>query len=267
MEAAPAFFGQYIPTGGKMYTKQIATVGLVAGSVIWASAAGAATITIGARPTSTAAFTQQGPSSTTGSLANTFSFSAGANTNQAWTNAVLGQFTAPPAIGLNNIFDSTSINIRGSMGPNPSTIGIAVTASDLSDPVSSPGNSLIPLISSFTSNALPTGWTATEQTFLNTDNSVFGMETPLGSASCTASGCVPATAAPVLVDLNAPYSLTAFYAVTSTGTGTANLAIDIAAQTVPIPGTLPLFASGLGALGLLWRKKRKAPRSTLPLTA
>jgi hypothetical protein len=31
------------------------------------------------------------------------------------------------------------------------------------------------------------------------------------------------------------------------------------AQTTPLPATLPLFASGLGALGLLgWRRKRKA---------
>ncbi len=45
----------------------------------------------------------------------------------------------------------------------------------------------------------------------------------------------------------------------------AFLAIDNASLTtnlpseVPLPATLPLFASGLGAFGLLrWRKKRKA---------
>jgi hypothetical protein len=30
-------------------------------------------------------------------------------------------------------------------------------------------------------------------------------------------------------------------------------------SSVPVPATLPLFATGLGALGLLgWRRKRKA---------
>jgi hypothetical protein len=35
-------------------------------------------------------------------------------------------------------------------------------------------------------------------------------------------------------------------------------------QVVPLPATLPLFASGLGALGLLgWRRKRKSTTSIL----
>jgi len=40
---------------------------------------------------------------------------------------------------------------------------------------------------------------------------------------------------------------------------TFNLAFSIEGDTTPLPGALPLFASGLGALGLLgWRRKRKA---------
>jgi len=34
---------------------------------------------------------------------------------------------------------------------------------------------------------------------------------------------------------------------------------DVAANQTPLPAALPLFATGLGALGLLgWRRKRKA---------
>lgn len=38
-----------------------------------------------------------------------------------------------------------------------------------------------------------------------------------------------------------------------------NFAASVPNRTVPVPGTLPLFAGGFGALGLLrWRRKRKA---------
>jgi len=46
--------------------------------------------------------------------------------------------------------------------------------------------------------------------------------------------------------------------VTTTGSGPGALTI----APVPLPGTLPLFATSLGALGLLgWRRKKKAPTS------
>jgi hypothetical protein len=38
-----------------------------------------------------------------------------------------------------------------------------------------------------------------------------------------------------------------------------NFAASVPVRSVPVPGTLPLFAGGFGALGLLrWRRKRKA---------
>jgi hypothetical protein len=40
---------------------------------------------------------------------------------------------------------------------------------------------------------------------------------------------------------------------------TFNFAFSLSGDVVPLPATLPLFASGLGVLGLLgWRRKRKA---------
>ena len=39
----------------------------------------------------------------------------------------------------------------------------------------------------------------------------------------------------------------------------ATATIDVTATTTPLPAALPLFATGLGALGLLgWRRKRKS---------
>jgi hypothetical protein len=43
------------------------------------------------------------------------------------------------------------------------------------------------------------------------------------------------------------------------GTGTFNAAFSVTGVATPLPGALPLFATGLGVLGLLgWRRKRKA---------
>jgi hypothetical protein len=44
---------------------------------------------------------------------------------------------------------------------------------------------------------------------------------------------------------------------------------QLSSPVVPLPGALPLFATGLGALALLgWRRKRKASqRSILPSSA
>jgi hypothetical protein len=44
---------------------------------------------------------------------------------------------------------------------------------------------------------------------------------------------------------------------------TFNAAFSLDGVVTPLPGALPLFATGLGALGLLgWRRKRKALASS-----
>jgi len=55
---------------------------------------------------------------------------------------------------------------------------------------------------------------------------------------------------------------------TQGGTGTlpANVLLSAATAFIPLPGALPLFATGLGALGFLgWRRKRKPVASQLTL--
>jgi opacity protein-like surface antigen len=51
---------------------------------------------------------------------------------------------------------------------------------------------------------------------------------------------------------------TTLHSITGTVTLPFQLATEEVVSTVPLPGALPLFATGLGALGLLgWRRKRK----------
>ena len=62
-------------------------------------------------------------------------------------------------------------------------------------------------------------------------------------------------------------SAVSFTAIEINGVGgfnAASSAVPISGMGVPLPATLPLFASGLGGLGLLgWRRRRKAGASLL----
>jgi hypothetical protein len=50
-----------------------------------------------------------------------------------------------------------------------------------------------------------------------------------------------------------------FFLITSGGVTSTSVDLSGTASPIPLPAALPLFATGLGALGLLgWRKKRKS---------
>jgi hypothetical protein len=79
------------------------------------------------------------------------------------------------------------------------------------------------------------------------------------------------TAATFVADLQAattganPSTPAAFFAadVLNTNNGNTGIINFGVPAPVPLPGALPLFATGLGALGLLgWRRKRKAQAAT-----
>jgi hypothetical protein len=90
---------------------------------------------------------------------------------------------------------------------------------------------------------------------------ISGIEFPVTTADFTGSGTIKA----LLTIFNDRGSVTATWTANRPGQGlTLTYDYTPATTATPLPAALPLFATGLGALGLLgWRRKRKARVSLL----
>ena len=107
-------------------------------------------------------------------------------------------------------------------------------------------------LSSFTSNALTSGWTVTESTFYSDGNALFG-GTLLSSASFSVAGASPATA---VASLTSPFSITEEFTIASNMTaGQANDTIDVSA--VPEASTWAMMVVGFAGLGYAGFRGRK----------
>jgi hypothetical protein len=213
-----------------MSTKLIPIAGAIAGSLLWATSAGAATVTIGAS-------VNGGPITTEAS-----------GSGAASANFTIGGYTVDLVNGaqgaLTDIFNSSSLNVS-TTGTPPGTLDIYVSLSGLTSPTGLTG-----LISTLTSNQLVGGWTENLQTYLGA--TVFDLGPQLAMHGFTGPGTFEMLTSETL---SGTYSLTELYIISAGGTGTANATIDIS-QT-PLPATLPLLATGLlGFWG--WSRKRKA---------
>ena len=159
--------------------------------------------------------------------------------------------TGRPINPLPNILGSTSFQINAGEG---GTLRVFVTSQGNTDVSSN-------WISSFTSNSLPTGWSVREQTFIDTANGLFtttgATVTQLGNTLFNAIGT--SVAAAIAASGN-NYSVTHLYTIVATGTGSALSTITLA---TPLPGALPLFATGLLGLWALRRKRKAAPAKSL----
>lgn len=112
------------------------------------------------------------------------------------------------------------------------------------------------LLSSLTSNVLPTGWTVTGQTFFDASNSAFGQATPLSSLSLSALGTTQGLAS---ISATGAYSLTELYTISASSSGNTNDTLDIAAA--PEPGTLALFGAGLLGCALFVGRRRRSSQT------
>lgn len=117
------------------------------------------------------------------------------------------------------------------------------------------------LLSSFTTNLLPAGWSILQQTYYNTTNAapVGASLTPdfqlLASKNFTATGI---GSSDVFVGaLGAPYSVTTRYTVSAPTSGSAFSTISIE-SAVPEAGTWALMIMGFGGAGAMLRSRRRA---------
>ena len=120
----------------------------------------------------------------------------------------------------------------------------------------------------------------TEQTYVTTcanpvsggcpANDAFAMGNLLSTTTFTSAGTSVTKLAGIPIDLSAPYVTTLVYTIVMPGDAykDADASIDLSTSLLsppggsaaaPLPAALPLFATGLGGLGLLgWHRKRRA---------
>jgi len=223
-----------------MNGKLLALAG-IASAFLWASTANSATVTIGLQQS-----TVNGGAITVEAVGPAGFASIGALPYGTFTaNTVDG--TGRPILPAPSVLDSSSLNVSSAAA---GTLRVWITSQGNTDVTNS-------WLSSFTSNLLPAGWSVTEQTFLDPANGLFSTAINLGTAVFNQIGT--SVAAAIAASGN-NYSVTHLYTIVATGAGVANSTIDL---STPIPGALPLFATGLLGLLALRRKRKNAPAESL----
>jgi hypothetical protein len=163
-------------------------------------------------------------------------------------------FTISAFFGLGNSDAAPDLlisSVTADKGTGTGTLTVYITDTGL---VSRTGN--YNFISGLTAGVpLPSGWTLTEATYLDSGDAAFGMTTPLASNAFTSAG-VPSIS--TLADISSsPYSVTEVYTFDVTNAA-SNIASGSITLQIPEPASMALLGSGLLALGFVgWRRRRK----------
>jgi hypothetical protein len=157
--------------------------------------------------------------------------------------------TAPPV--TSSLLSGNSLNVAGSSG----TLNVFITASGLTNLTSA-------VFSSFTENALPTGYSVQELTFFDQGNGIFALTTPLASQNFTSAGTGSHTnfMSPVV-----PYSITEEYIITvAPGAEAGSTLNSTIIVSVPEPSTWAMMILGFLGVGFMaYRRKGRGSQFRL----
>lgn len=225
-----------------MYSKLLVLGGAMAASLLGASVASAATVDVGYCFTLGCGSITTIGTGTNSAAASSVSESMGPG-NTWFITELSGQSTpvAAPPVLLNGSAIAAQTNTGGS-------IYLFVTATGLTGPLTTNLQSL------FQDVSLTGAATLTEAAWYDPSNTAYGMPALDGLGSKTLTNFTSASAL-TAVSIPGTYSLTEEFELGSTGVGSVNADISIN-TTTPIPGTLPLFASGFAGFWA-WTRKRK----------
>jgi hypothetical protein len=171
----------------------------------------------------------------------------GTGTNSASASGTFGIFTVTSASGTATtapdylLSNATAVTSSGS-----GTLTLYVTETGVTQ------NAAQLFLSTFSSNALASGFSVTEQTFLDAAGGVFTTVTPLGSTTFTAGGFVSQIANPGAIPSG--FSITEVYTLTAAGAGNFQANIDVSA--VPEASTWAMLILGFLGVGFAGYRRK-----------